>query len=222
MKLILVRHGESEANAAGLLAGRRDFALTSRGEDQAHSAGLVAAEMAGLRVARVLSSPLSRCRRTATPIAAAARVAVEPAAEWIELDYGSWDGRALADVSSAQWREWRGDPDWAPPGGESLRSVHDRVAAAIERLRLEAVGSMAPHKSRAESGDDRGGAAGDVVVVSHVSPIKAAICWALGVGPEASWKLRLEPAAWVELDLVEPALLLLSAVDRLRPTTAEP
>jgi broad specificity phosphatase PhoE len=166
--LIVVRHARTAANASGLLLGRHDPELDDTGRDQAARlrAGV------GARPARVVSSPLRRCRDTAEVFG----VPVEIDERWIEVDYGSWDGRPLTDVPRETWLQWRADNDFAPPGGESLAELSQRVVAACADL----VDAAREH---------------DVVVVSHVSPIKAAVAWALGVGVEVSWRTHLDPAS---------------------------
>lgn len=172
--LILVRHGESTGNAAGLLAGRVEVPLTAHGREQARAVG------ASLRgVTRVITSPLGRARATAEALDLGLPVEVDD--RWVEVDYGEYDGRPLGDVPPATWAEWRGDPHFRPPGGETLAEVGTRVRAACEEL--FAVDGEAAR------------ARGDVVVVSHVSPIKAATCWALGLPDEGAWRLYLATAS---------------------------
>jgi len=165
--LIVVRHGRTEANASGLLLGRRDPPLDGLGRRQA--AALAAAVPA---VERVISSPLARTRETA----AAFGRPVEIDERWIELDYGSLDGVALQDVPAEVWTAWRADPGLAPGGGESLLDLGERVRGACAELAADA-------------------ARFDVVVVTHVSPVKAALAWALGVGDEVSWRAFVAPAS---------------------------
>jgi broad specificity phosphatase PhoE len=128
---------------------------------------------------RVIASPLRRARDTAEDLATGLPVEVDP--RWIEVDYGEFDGRPLRDVPAAVWAEWRTDPDYHPPGGESLADAGTRVRSACEELF-----AVDGEGARAE---------GDVVVVSHVSPIKAATCWALGLGDEGAWRLYLATAS---------------------------
>ena len=116
--LILLRHGRTEANARGLLLGRRDPSLDDLGLRQAEAA----AEVIG-RVDAVFTSPLARCRETAA--AFGVETTVDEA--WVELDYGDWDGRPVADVSTETWGEWRADPHYTPPNGESLATLDARV-----------------------------------------------------------------------------------------------
>lgn len=182
--LILARHGRTEHNAQGRLLGRLDPPLDELGRSQAGAlaAAVVAdAERRGTTVAAVVASPLRRTTETATAIAEAAGVEVVADERWIELDYGDFDGRPLADVPAEVWRTWRADPTFAPPGGESLADLRVRVEAAVSSLG-RAEGPLDPH-------------AADVVVVSHVSPIKAAVAWGLGTPDEVTWRLHLAPAS---------------------------
>ncbi|HEX6418184.1 MAG TPA: histidine phosphatase family protein [Acidimicrobiales bacterium] len=173
--IVVVRHGRTAANAGGLLLGRADPPLDEEGERQAAA---LARACAALDVARVVTSPLGRCTRTAAAIAAGLPGAppVEVDERWVELDYGELDCRPIAEVSADIWAAWRADVGWCPPGGESLAALGARVRAACEALADEA-------------------AERDVVVVSHVSPIKAAVAWALGVGDEAAWRMWVGPAS---------------------------
>jgi broad specificity phosphatase PhoE len=180
--LILVRHGETEANARGLLLGRADPPLSLAGRLQAQAlAALIPAD------ARIVASPLRRARETAEAFGRA--VDVEPA--WIELDYGALDGHPIGDIPAAMWHQWRTDPHFAPDGGESLATLGTRVRAACESLSSEARG-------------------GDVVVVSHVSPIKAAIGWALDAGDEIAWKLFVRLASMSRIRIDERGTTVLS------------
>lgn len=180
--ILLLRHGRTEANAGGLLLGRADPALDALGEQQA--AALAAAVGAGGtartgRVARVVSSPLRRCRQTAEVVAASLGVPLVEDERWIELDYGALDGTPVAEVPPETWAAWTADTAWAPEGGESLAALGERVRSACD------------HLVSAGSGTETA----DVVVVTHVSPIKAAVAWALGVGDDIAWRLYVAPAS---------------------------
>jgi probable phosphoglycerate mutase len=172
--LILIRHGESTGNAAGLLLGRLDAPLTDRGRAQALS---LRPAVAG--AVRIISSPLARARATAEALGTGLPIEVDE--RWVEVDYGEFDGRPLDAVPATVWARWRSDPDYRPPGGETLAEAGTRVRAACEELfATDGVGARGP---------------GPVVVVSHVSPIKAATCWALGLGDEGAWRLYLATAS---------------------------
>ncbi len=189
--LLLVRHGRTAANASGLLLGRADPPLDERGRRDAHAIGAAIASGRYGPIAAVVTSPLLRTRETGDHIRAA--LDTEPATtvtgpdlprvdgvdeRLIELDYGELDGVALRDVDPALWARWRADPAYAPPGGESLLDLGVRVRDAC---RDWSAASELP--------------AGTIVLVSHVSPIKAAIAWALGVGDEIAWRMHLDTAS---------------------------
>lgn len=184
--LVLVRHGESTANAEGRLLGRSDVELTGHGRAQARAVGRALA--ASGKVTAVRSSPLRRAVDTAELLGTSLPVEVPVAVDerWVELDYGEHDGKPLTDVPHEVWRRWREDPSFRPRGGESLAEMTARVENACEEL-FATAGAGA----RAEGGD--------VVVVSHVSPIKAAVGWALGAGPEVAFRLHLSTGSITRL-----------------------
>ena len=181
--IAFVRHGETPPNRAGLLLGRVDPALTDVGREQAEQ---LAGRLSALAPEVVISSPLERARETAAPIAKAVDCGVEIDERLIEIDYGEWDGQPFAELAPDVVRRWRSDADFAPPSGESLRVVGRRITGFCEEWLCA----------------DRA-----VVAVSHVSPIKAAVCWALGVGDELAWRMRLDVAS---ITRIAPGPVLLS------------
>jgi broad specificity phosphatase PhoE len=187
--LLLVRHGQTAANARGLLVGRQDPPLSALGARQA--AALARVIPIG---ARIVSSPLRRALQTAD--AFGRQVDVDD--RWIELDYGTLDGCRPDEVADDVWRSWRADPSFVPGGGESLRSLGARVRPACEAVVDEA-------------------AERDVVIVSHVSPIKAAIAWALHVGDAVAWRMFVLDGAIarIRVDSHGPVLLSFNEVPPL-------
>lgn len=175
--IVIVRHGRTAANASGRLLGRLDVALDEVGEQQA---ALLAAAVGPVDL--VVTSPLQRARQTAA--AFDAPVEVDP--RWIELDYGELDGTPMGDVPAEVWRTWRSDLSFAPPGGESIDALATRVRSACDDLR---------ERARDET----------VAVVSHVSPIKAAVAWALGVGDDVTWRMFVAPASITRIETGGPA-----------------
>ena len=179
--LILVRHGESTLNAAGALAGRLDTPLTVLGEAQASAAGGLLGAVTELR-----SSSLLRARQTAELVSDTRPLVIDD--RFIEIDYGELDGTPLGDVPPGLWDRWTTDAAFAPPGGESLVSLGERVGGALEEL-------FAAPGAGARDGE------GDVVVVSHVSPIKAAVVWALRADPLLAWRTRLSNGSVTRIDM---------------------
>lgn len=174
--LILARHGRTAANAQRLLLGRMDLPLDELGVQQAAAVGAALRKPGALPV-RIVASPLGRAVETARAIADACGLDdVETDDRWLEVDYGEFDGEPLADVPGEVWQHWRSDTSWTPPGGESLADVGVRVRGACEDLAGDA-------------------STGDVIVVSHVSPIKAAVAWAVGTGDQTAWRLFCDVAS---------------------------
>ncbi len=192
-RLVLVRHGETEWSAARRHTGLTDLPLTARGEAQARS---LAPALAKLSVARVLSSPLQRARRTAE----LAGHAPEIDDDLVEWDYGGYEG-----LTTPQIRELTGDPAWTVfrdgvvPGdtpGETVEEVSARASRVLARVE----GSL---------GD------GDVVLVAHGHLLRVL----------AATRLRQEPRFGAHL-LLEPATLCLleeeHGVPALRGWNIEP
>jgi len=171
--LILLRHGRTKANAGGLLQGRIDPSLDNLGQRQAAAA----ARWIG-PVDRIVSSPLVRAQETAG--AFGAPLEIDP--RFAELDYGDWEGRPVSDVEPEVWKTWRSDLDFRPPNGETLNELGVRTRLGLDDLIEDA-------------------AQRDVVVVSHVSPIKASVAWALGVDDAATWRMYLGQAAICRIDV---------------------
>ncbi len=153
------------------MLGRTDAPLTEKGWRQAAALGAIVGP-----ATRLISSPLARARDTASALGLSLEVEIDT--RWIEVDYGEHEGRPLGSVPAEIWQRWRADPGFRPEGGESLAEVGERVAEACEEL-FAADGAGARR-------DD-----GDVVVVSHVSPIKAAVAWAIGTDAGLAWRLHL-------------------------------
>jgi broad specificity phosphatase PhoE len=171
--LLIVRHGETAANAQGRVLGRADPPLTDVGRAQA-----AALALALPRPDLVVTSPLQRARHTAQAFG----VAVQVDERWIELDYGELDGRTIASATGELARGRRGDTSYSPPGGESLASLGARVRNGCESLAERAAADV-------------------VVVVTHVSPIKAAIAWALDVADTIAWRMYVEDASVSRIDI---------------------
>lgn len=188
MTIYVCRHGRTEANASGLLLGRADPPLDDVGTMQA--AQIAAALPAG---ARVVSSPLRRCVQTANAYGAD----VEIVDDLIELDYGDFDLTSMGDIPRETVAEWRSNPDFQPPNGESLQQLADRVGGFLDSI--DATSEQ------------------DVAIFSHVSPIKASIAWALGVSIGISWRSHVAQASIsvIELSKRGPSLHAFNRVDHL-------
>jgi broad specificity phosphatase PhoE len=171
--IALIRHGQSTTNAEGLLVGRSDPHLTELGERQARALAPWLKD-----VVEVWVSPLARARETAALAMPGRPLVVKDS--FIELDYGTLEGQSAATTMTGEgWRALE-FAHQAPFGdGESLAAVDERVHAELERL-FEDDASLL-HSPREH-----------LAIVSHVSPIKSAVAWALGVSGTIAWRMRLE------------------------------
>lgn len=177
--IIFVRHGQTTTNALSLLVGRSNPPLTALGETQARS---LAPALGSVR--EVWTSPLTRARRTAE--LAFPHLVASVREEFIEVDYGHWEGRPVRDVTPEQWRALEEDHDVPFEGGESLREVDHRVHHALDELLANATSFL--HRAH-----------DDLAIVSHVSPIKSALTWALGVDGSVAWRTRLSNGSFTTI-----------------------
>jgi broad specificity phosphatase PhoE len=184
----LVRHGETSLNADGRLRGLADPALNERGESQARA---VAAALATVDAAVVVSSPLRRAVRTAATIADQAGITHQVDDRFNDRDYGRWTGEVKSEVVA----EW-GSVD-AAPGVEPTETVLARCQPALDEW-----GAWAESRRKA------------VVVVTHdavIRPLLARVAPSLAAVsvPTASYQvLRYDTGIWsVELTDQQAPLL---------------
>ncbi len=177
LRFFLVRHGETAENIRMRYLGTRDEPLTANGMRQALQA---ADALSQLPIAAIVSSPMRRAADTAARIQTACGVELRIDPRLAEGSFGRWEGLSRAEVlelgspDAELLARWESDPSCAPPGGESINDVQKRAIRLAEELKEEFAGSS-------------------VVLVSHVGPIKALLAAALGVNPQASRRLFLDP-----------------------------
>ncbi len=134
-ELILIRHAQSELNAARRWQGLADSPLSELGRQQVQA---LACELAAERFDAVVSSPLARAVATAEPLALPRGLALELEPALRELDVGQWGGLSRDEIGR-RWPEALArfdaeDPDARAPGGESRREIGRRVGRAIAFL----------------------------------------------------------------------------------------
>jgi probable phosphoglycerate mutase len=181
VRLILARHGEAEGSREFRFNGSSDVPLTPRGVAQAR---LLADALYPLAPTAIYSSPLARARATAEAIAMRANLVVEIQPNLREQSYGSWE-RLTADEARQRdpkrFAAWSAGQRVAPPGGESLSAVRQRVVACVCELAERHAGET-------------------VALVAHVGPIKALLCIALGLPLSGSRRFWIDPASYSVVD----------------------
>ena len=182
LRLIVIRHGETDWARDGRYAGARDVPLNPLGLRQGDA---TAAALAGRIVSAVYASPLERARTTAEIIAKPHRleVAVEPV--FREMTFGAWEGLTRDEVKAAfpdPYRTWWETPHLAAlPEGETLAQVGTRVIEGLAEMRAQHAGET-------------------VVLVTHGVVIRLLVLNALDLGPERLWSLEASPAGITELE----------------------
>ncbi|WP_306356234.1 MULTISPECIES: bifunctional RNase H/acid phosphatase [unclassified Nocardia] len=176
-RLLLLRHGQTELSVQRRYSGRGNPPLTALGREQAAGAAKMLAGKGS--IGAIVSSPLDRARETAEAAGHALGVPVRVLDGLIETDFGVWEGMTFGEAREHDpelHTRWLGDPSLPAPGGESFDQVRERV----ETVRRDLV-ALHPGEN--------------VLVVSHVTPIKTLLQLALGVGPSLLYRLHLDLAS---------------------------
>lgn len=184
---LLLRHGQSQANVDGVLAGHLDSALTEDGMSQARR---VAGALREVPIRRIVTSPLSRCRATAAAVAATHPDAGAPVAEdrLVEVRYGAWTGRRLRDLAQEDlWQAIQSTPSRVtfPADAEHPHEAMDDMAG-------RAWAAWRDWDSRVTHEHGEGAI---WVIVSHGDVIKAVLARALGLDLDAFQSIVVDPAS---------------------------
>jgi broad specificity phosphatase PhoE len=139
MEIIIVRHGLSEANKAGIVSGHLDTPLSKEGKDQAQK---MAARLAGLKIDAIFSSPLKRAIDTALPLAEKIGTKVIVDRRLIELNWGDFESKPDADFIKVYGAPARDildtyKYDFSEYGGETSEQVEARIKSFLEDLKKQ-------------------------------------------------------------------------------------
>ncbi len=147
MKIYVVRHGQTELNAKGLITGGLEDKLTPKGEEQARAA---VAELPHT-IKRIYSSSLNRARQTANIINEALQLPISYHDELQEVNFGDLNGTPYLEEYKEKHRSM--EYDWRQYGGESMKDVKDRILSILKKI-------------KAENGD------GEALIVAHGGTIR--------------------------------------------------
>jgi alpha-ribazole phosphatase len=177
MRVILVRHGQTDWNENGVFRGRIDVGLNKNGIKQAELVGEALRQVA---LDAIYSSPLSRAMDTAAAIAMQHGLEVNIHKAFNDMNFGDWQGLTRPDVEKQypdQFQIWLTAPQKARiPKGETLTQVRRRLLSGLASL----------HKLYSED---------TVVIVSHGLTNKVLLCAMLGLYNEHFWKVKQDNAA---------------------------
>ncbi|WOR23854.1 adenosylcobalamin/alpha-ribazole phosphatase [Citrobacter braakii] len=190
MRLWLVRHGETEANVAGLYSGHAPTPLTERGIAQAQTLGTL---LRNVPVDNVLCSELERARHTTQLILAEREVPVRNMPELNEMFFGDWEmrhHRDLAREDAENYAVWCNDwQNATPTNGECFQAFSRRVERFIAQL--------ADYK-----------ACQNLLVVSHQGVLSVLIARLLSMPAAAMWHFRVEQGCWSAIDFCDDFAVL--------------
>lgn len=191
----VVRHAQSLGNQSGLFIGSTDSPLSDRGVLQAEA---VAREIARreVNVSRIVSSPAERSLQTGTAIAHALGMPgmLDADDRVREMDYGEWEGQSFKDIGDPlSVARLFAEPDFAPPGGESVRAVCERTRMAMEDYSCDA---------------ERGTV---TVVVTHMGPAKASAIWALECEESCFPRIRIDNASITRIHCADSGAYMVSS-----------
>lgn len=166
-RIIMIRHGQSEANAQSRFAGHSDFDLTEIGKKQA---ALAAEYLYGKeKLDAIYSSDLLRAHNTALPFSHKYNLPVNDRADLRELFAGEWEGRTTSEIweiYESDFRVWREDFSNARcTGGESVAELYGRIVAALKRIASDNDGKS-------------------ILIATHATPIRAIEANSRGLGAD--------------------------------------
>lgn len=203
MEIVLIRHGESEANRQGIVQGHFDSPLSPAGREQALA---LAEALSHERFEALVSSDLLRAKETAEAIALRLGMTprIDPQAR--EIDIGLFSGRTWADIAEhhpEDYRRFKETGRWSVvPGAESEGAQQARVEDFINDLR-------ARH-------------AGRVAVVAHGAILRRMIHALLGLPFPSGVFFELHNASYSEVHLTSqgPTLVYLNRLPEARIATS--
>jgi probable phosphoglycerate mutase len=199
MRLVLIRHAHSEANAAGILSGRLpNVHLSEKGVAQSEN---LAVRLGNFPLSSLRISPMERCFETISPWINSVVLANYPKFQpeldpnLTEVDYGTWSGKKLAMLSKNKlWKIVQESPSRMYfPNGEGIAQMHARAMTSV-------------HAAVSAKGK------GSAVIVSHGDVIKSIVASALGMHLDEFQRIVIDPASVsiIDFSTTKPRTLLLN------------
>ncbi|NJL00063.1 MAG: histidine phosphatase family protein [Spirulinaceae cyanobacterium SM2_1_0] len=180
VRLLLVRHGETEWNRVSRFQGAIDVPLNDAGRAQARKA---ADYLRDVPLNFAASSPLLRPKETAEIILAPhPDLKLRLDARFCEISHGSWEGKFEREIATEYpelLQRWKSSPDTVQmPDGENLRQVWERAIAAWQDLVQAAFAASTPASPTVG------------LLVAHDAINKVILCHLLGLAPKDFWAMK--------------------------------
>ena len=197
-EVVLVRHAHSTANLKGVLAGRDNrVTLSPRGRQEAAE---LAAALSKMEFDGIYSSPLRRCKETLVPYLQGRSEHLHLEDDLIEMEYGSWSGKALSTLSRNElWKSIQSRPSTVRfPEGESFGEMSLRANQAVLKL--------AAGKSR-------------ILILSHGDVIKSIVAFHLGLSLDQIQRISIDPASITRIQLPSSQVIQVNSTAHLSGTS---
>jgi probable phosphoglycerate mutase len=183
VRIILVRHGQTEWNRNERFRGRADIPLNQTGLEQAEATGKWIA--ARWKPVAIYSSPLSRAMQTAQATARHFNLPVHPLPGLIDIDYGEWQGLSTEEARE-RWKEqvdnWYHHPEKAViPSGETLQDLRSRLMSTLNEV-------CEKHPKDT------------IMLVGHTVVNRILLLGILGLGNDRFWRIRQDTCAINEIE----------------------
>lgn len=176
VRIILIRHGETNWNLQGRYQGQEDTRLSEKGFAQA---GLLAQGLKNVHLDLCISSPLKRSFLTCKACADLHRLPVHSDKRLTEINHGAWEGELACEIQAhypEEFKKWHTEPHKVQmPGGENLEDVRRRARAAFNEYAEKYEGKT-------------------ILVAAHDAVNKAIICDLLGLDMSHFWHIKQDNA----------------------------
>lgn len=176
VRIILIRHGETNWNIQGRYQGQEDTRLSERGFAQA---GMLAQGLKDVHIDAAFSSPLKRSLLTCRACADLHKLPVHTDERLTEINHGAWEGELACDIEARypeEFKQWHTQPQLVQmPGGENLEDVRKRARAAFDEFAQKYDGKT-------------------LLVAAHDAVNKAIICDVLGLDMSHFWNIKQDNA----------------------------
>lgn len=181
MKIVLVRHGETEGNSKGLYEGKKEVSINDNGRNQSKKLGNL---LKDYKFSKVYCSPQKRCKETLDIIIETIDFKpefIEYKEELKEIDFGLWEGLSYKDIEKVfprQWEEFIKDyKEFSFPEGESFIDFYERATKILDFL------------------DD-----GSYLILTHGGVIRAVLSKLLGFGIDGFYSIKPKQGAYSEIN----------------------
>ncbi|SHF07378.1 alpha-ribazole phosphatase [Caldanaerobius fijiensis DSM 17918] len=181
MKIYLIRHGQTEANAKGVYLGQSETSLTSKGEQQTAK---IIEYLRMVNIDKIYTSPSNRCKIIADAFDAQIPIIVTEGL--LEENFGIFEGltwQQAKELYPEEWKRWCSDFSYKIPDGESFMEFYKRIVNAFNKITED------------ESHD--------IAVITHAGPIRAILSHVVCGTHDAFWRFKVDNGSISVIDVVD-------------------